>query len=325
MMKFTVAVLFLYGLACTKNEMAPPPTVQELVPPPHRAHHELVYDEANRRVFMTAGSTPLNGGSSYTFFNDVWTYDGQQWQQSGTAGDERSGIRMAYDSKRSRIYSYGGFDGAKPLSDLRVFENGSWTTLTDLPEMKAAEPGLAYDRDRDRLVAFGGLSGGSNVNDATWEWDGAAWTKFAGNGPAGRQAFVMAYDSQRKRTVLYGGMGAPGQLFDDTWEFDGNQWIKVSDQGPGARFAAGYAYDSSRGLLLVFGGAGGGSVFGDTWSWDGTAWKKLAETGPPARMMGYMAYDRHRDRVVLYGGRPSWPNDVDDTWEWDGTAWREIK
>src|SRR5690349_21837091 len=140
MTKSMLALLFLYCLACTKNEVVPPaPPPLPLVPPPKRAHHELVYDEANRRIFMTTGSTPLNGGSSFAFFNDIWTYDGLQWQQSGNAGDERSGVRMAYDSKNQKIYAYGGFDGAKPLSDLRVFENGNWTTLADLPQLKAAE------------------------------------------------------------------------------------------------------------------------------------------------------------------------------------------
>jgi len=324
-MKSIFVLLFLYCMACSKAIVEPTPPPVKLVPPPKRAHHELVYDEVNQRVLMTAGSTPLNGGSSYAFFNDIWTYNGQQWKQDSIAGDKRSGIRMAYDSKRHKIYSFGGFSGTSSLSDLRVFENGNWTTVTNLPQMKAAEPGFVYDRERDRLIAFGGLSSGTNVNDATWEWNGTAWEKFAGPGPTGRQAFVMAYDIQRKKTVLYGGMGAPGQLFDDTWEFDGNQWTKVADQGPGARFASGFAYDSKRGLLILFSGATANGIPGDTWSWNGTEWKKLAETGPPARLMGYLAYNKQRDKVVLFGGRPSWPNDVNDTWEWDGATWLEIK
>ena len=83
----------------------------EAAVPPKRAHHQLVYDEAGKTVMMTGGSTPLNGGQSFNFFNDLWTYNGKNWKQVGKAGDERSGIALAYDTKRNKIFSYGGFTG----------------------------------------------------------------------------------------------------------------------------------------------------------------------------------------------------------------------
>ena len=295
--------------------------------PPKRAHHGLIYDEANKNILMTSGSTPLNGGQSFKFYNDIWKFNNAQWSQVTTTGDERSGIRLAYDSKRNRIFSYGGFNGSSSLSDLRILDGNEWKLLSNAPEMKTAESGFVYDINRDKLIAFGGSASRGQVNNTTWEWDGSTWTKFNGSGPEGRQAFVMVYDSKRMRTVLYGGMGtSPGQVFGDTWEFDGKIWTKITDTGPGPRTGAGYTYDSNRGLLILFGGDdASGTTHNDTWGWNGVVWTKLSDAGPTARVMGNLAYDKDRDKIVLFGGRPSWPNDVNDTWEWDGTQWTEVK
>ena len=295
--------------------------------PDKRAHHSIVYDSGLKTVIMTAGSTPLNGGESFRFFNDVWSYSGSGWKRMATAGDERSGISLAYDAKRNKVFSYGGYINGSSKGELRVLNGSAWATLSDAPEMRAAEGVLVYDSDRDRLIAFGGSAGRGSVNGTTWEWDGNAWKKFEGPGPEGRQAFAMVYDSKRKRTVLFGGMGsgAPGQRYPETWEFDGMKWTKVASTGPEPRMSPGYAYDSKRGLFLIFGGFASSGAKNDLWGWDGREWKKLADGGPPARAMGYMAYDIARDKVVLFGGRFGWPNDANDTWEWNGRVWTEVK
>lgn len=307
------------------NRLKNPPGSTSL--PPKRAHHEVVYDAFNKRILLSGGSTPLNGGSSFEFFNDLWSFDGKEWKFIGVAGDRRSGIKMAYDSKRKKIYSFGGFSGSSSLADLRVLENGEWKTVSNFPEMKAAEPGFVYDESRDRLIAFGG-SADRNVQGNTWEWDGSAWKKFEGPGPGARQAFAMVYDSKNKKTILFGGMNGEGKGFEDgIWEFDGKAWRNIPFNGPnpGARGTPGYAYDSKRGLFIIFGGMSNGSFKNDTWSWNGKEWKQLADKGPAPRGMGYMAYDKHRDRIVLFGGRLGWPNDTNDTWEWDGINWMERK
>ncbi len=292
---------------------------------PHtRAHHAIVYDEASEKMVMTTGSTPLQGGQAFQFFNDLWMYHNNEWKSAGHIGDERSGIRLAYHVREKKIYSYGGFlPGNQSSGDLRVLEGNNWKTLTNLPEMMAAEPGFAYDIQRNVLVAFGGSAGRNKVNNITWEWNGTLWKKIDGPGPEGRQAFAMIYDSKRQKVVLFGG-GGEQHFLADTWEFDGNAWTKVSDTGPSPRVSPGYAYDSKRGLMILFGGMADGKMQNDTWAWNGHEWKKLADTGPAPRAMGYMAYDSKRDRVVLFGGRLGWPNDANDTWEWDGMKWMEV-
>ena len=315
---FLVHVFLFQGLfICAQQNMLPPV----------RAHHALVYDDVKKHIVLFGGSTPVDGGNSAIFLNDAWSFDGK-WTYNVEAGDKRSGIGLAFDSKRKKIFSFGGYTGKNDCcSDLRVWENNDWKKVSEIPGLAAAESGFVYDSQRDKLIAFGGSGGQRQVNADTWEWDGKEWKKFEGAGPGGRQAFAMVYDEKRKKTILFGGMGnnGPGSLFNDTWEFDGTQWKKISDDGPGARASAGFAYDSDKGLFILFGGMTKDGFVNDTWSYDGKEWKKLSSEGPQKRAMGYLAYDKERKKIIMFGGRLGWPNDANDTWEWDGSKWTEIK
>jgi hypothetical protein len=300
-------------------------------PPPHRAHHALVYDEARQRVLLTGGSSPYADGRCCAFFNDLWAFDGRQWTALRASGVPMSGMRLAYDSRNQRVVSFGGFANGQSLGDLRVLEQDTWTTIGRHDAMPAAEGGFVHDSRRGRFVAFGGSAGRGQAHGETWEYDGTAWTRVASDGPSPRQAFVMVFDERRGRTVVFGGLGARSApdarptVLGDLWEFDGRSWTRIdAPQGPAARHSAGATYDSRRGRIIVFGGLAGDDGLGDTWAWDGRAWARLADTsaeGPTPRSMGHLAYDRGRDRVVLFGGRKGWPEDLDDTWEWDGTTW----
>ena len=305
------------------------PAAPEHQAPPRRAHHALIYDESRQKVLLTGGSTPADGGRSFTFFNDLWMLDGERWAPLEPSGKRLSGMQLAYDSVRRRVVSFGGFDGA-PMGDLRALENGAWQTLGTHPEVRAAESSFVFDAKRDRFVLFGGGGEGRSVRGDTWEYDGASWKKIPVESPPGRQAASMVFDAARGRAVLFGGMGAgsPGQrppALGDTWEYDGARWIRHEGAGPSPRSGAGAAFDPKRSRVILFGGMGADGFKGDTWSWDGASWKLLSETGPAPRAMGYLAYDKARDRVILFGGRNGYPDgDQSDTWEWDGAAWKEL-
>ncbi len=302
--------------------------------PPKRAHHALIYDPVAERVLLAGGSSPRAGGECCDMFNDLWSFDGSRWTELGESGIRVSGVGLAFDTRRNRLFSFGGYSPGAPggpsIGDVRVLENNAWRTIGAHPELRTAEPGFVYDSRRDRFVAFGGSGAQRSVNGDTWEYDGTTWTKLDIAGPPARLGHAMVYDSRRGRTVVIGGMGAAPQgeqppRYDDVWEFDGRAWTKVETTGgPGPRLAAGVTFDSRRGVVILFGGLSGGASLGDTWSWDGTTWRKLAETGPVGRSMGYLAYDARRDRVVLFGGRKGWPDDLNDTWEWDGAQWRQV-
>jgi hypothetical protein len=297
--------------------------------PPARAHHALAYDPVARRVVLAGGSTPRDSGRSFEFFDDVWAFDGRAWSSVARSGDRLSGIGLAFDARRGRLISLGGYDGSA-RGDLRVLEPSGWRTIATYDTLRVAEPGVAYDTRRGRLVVFGGSPGRGQANGDTRELDGDRWHRVDVAGPPPRQAHVMVFDERRGRVVVFGGMAvAPaGQRpppLGDTWEYDGARWRRLDVASPSPRMAAGATYDAKRGLVLVFGGSGADGMLGDTWGWDGTSWRRLAERGPGARVMGQLAYDAARDRTVMFGGRRGWPNgDLADTWEWDGSTWTEL-
>lgn len=327
-MKKELIIFLFMAMSLVGLDKQPIASAQPTAIPEKRAHHNLIYDETSKSVLMVGGSTLLNGGQSFKFFNDIWKYNKTGWTKIGNSGDERNGIRLAYDSKRNKRISYGGFTANNQSSDqLRALENGDWKILSNMPEMKSAEGGFVYDVNRDRFISFGGTGAPGQVNGTTWEWDGTAWKKFGGIESAGRQAFVMVYDSKRNKTILYGGMnGSVNILKDGVWEFDGKDWNNFTTAvAPEPLMSHGYAFDSKQGVLIIFGGSTKDGIKKDTWSWDGRSWKRLSDSGPSSRLMGYMAYDKDRDCVVLFGGRLGLPNDINDTWEWDGSKWNEIK
>jgi hypothetical protein len=301
----------------------------DTLPPPRRAHHSLAYDGSARRVILSGGSTPLDGGQRFEMFNDLWAFDGTGWRRLGLTGDRLSGSTLAFDRDQNRLVGFGGYDG-RSRPDLRVLENDAWRTVGRHPESGMAEPGFVYDVRRNRFVAFGGSAGPGRTMGDTWILSAERWERFRDGGPPARQAHGMVYDERRDRVVVFGGMGSgpAGQrppTLGDTWEFDGRAWTERRVPGPSARSGVGMTWDSARGVTLLFGGVTNDGFQGDTWSWDGSEWRKLADTGPEPRGMGYLAYDRRRDRTVLFGGRKGWPDgDLNDTWEWNGTAWRRV-
>lgn len=306
----------------------------QFVAPPKRAHHALVYDGHRQRVLLTGGNVPTAGGESYTSFNDLWAFDGMRWAALPSSGLEVWGMRLAFDSRRRRVLSFGGISNRRAISDVRVLENDAWTTLGQHSEMPAAEAGFVYDSRRDRIIAFGGTPGDGQAYGDTWEFAGSTWAKVASEGPRARQGHAMVFDERRGRTVIFGGTGSYGQdqpppRLGDVWEFDGRRWsAREFVNGPGPRTSPGAAYDSKRGVTVVFGGVDGSGFLGDLWAWTGAEWRKLADAssaGPVPRATGQLAYDQRRDRVVLFGGRNRWPGgDLNDTWEWDGAMWRRI-
>ncbi|HTL28075.1 MAG TPA: kelch repeat-containing protein, partial [Tepidisphaeraceae bacterium] len=231
--------------------------------PPRRAHHALEYDPVRKIVLMTGGSTPIDGGRNFLFFNDVWAYDGRTWMSLPSSGNKLSGMRLAFDKKRGRMISWGGYDGADASGELRNLDANTWTTLGSYRDQRVAEAGFVYDSRRDRFVWFGGGGGGGPTRGETWIYRGDKWSRLDIPGPSAREAHAMVYDEKRDRVVVFGGMhsdgpGRPPTMLGDTWEFDGDKWTRIDAPGPSASASAGATYDSKRGRVILFGGAAQG-------------------------------------------------------------------
>ena len=199
----------------------------QFVAPPKRAHHALVYDGQRQRVLLTGGNSPIAGGESYTSFNDLWAFDGMRWTALPSSGLQMWGMRLAFDSRRRRVLSFGGNSNRRSISDVRVLENDVWTTLGQHSEMPAAEAGFVYDSRRDRFIAFGGTLGDGSAYGDTWEFAGSTWAKVASQSPPARQGHAMVFDERRGRTVIFGGTGSYGRINDHRgWEMSGSSTVE---------------------------------------------------------------------------------------------------
>ena len=155
----------------------------QFVAPHKRAHHALVYDGQRQRVLLTGGNSPIASGESYTSFNDLWAFDGMHWAALPSSGQQVWGMRLAFDSRRRRVLSFGGNSDRRSISDVRLLENDVWTTLGQHSEMPAADAGFVYDSRRDRFIAFGGSVGDGSTYGDTWEFAGGTWAKVASQSP----------------------------------------------------------------------------------------------------------------------------------------------
>jgi hypothetical protein len=115
----------------------------QLAAPPKRAHHALVYDGHRQRVLLTGGNVPIEGGKSASF-NDLWAFDGMRWAALPSSGLEVWGMRLAFDSRRQRVVSFGGISNRRAISDVRVLEQGVWTILGQHSSMPVAEAGFVF-------------------------------------------------------------------------------------------------------------------------------------------------------------------------------------
>lgn len=267
----------------------------------------------------------------------------------------RSAAAVAYDSRRSRTWVFGGLSSVlgSALQDMWAWNGHDWSQVVQQGESPPARFGakMAYDLNRDRLILFGGAMGAESVNngqtlDDLWEFDGSTWTQIppSGDWPSARTRHAMAYDYDRGTTVLFGGCSdgyytncTTTQLA-DTWEWDGSGWQQVHDgvtgDFPPARSAAAMVYAPAVGGCVMTGGCSSGATqhfgicqaqLGDTWIWDGTTWQSSVASG--WRAYHNLVFNSADQTVMAVGGCRSQPagDDCDDQLSlyprtWDGGA-----
>lgn len=171
----------------------------------------MVYDSVRSVVVLAGGSTTPDGGKTYTTCDDVWSYNGQECRALGSSGALRSGVALAFDSKRARVLAYGGYcpcnkTNSGAYMDLQELRGGTWVKIAAIPSRPSADSRMVYDSRRDRLVLFGGSRGRQRLTDL-WEFDGAEWHQRDIATPAEWRDFAMACDEARGRTVVVGSLG----------------------------------------------------------------------------------------------------------------------
>ena len=193
----------------------------------------LVYDSA-RNVCVLFGGFEPNLAVSY---NDTWEYDGTNWTQIAglTPPSTRDGFAFAFDSARSRLVIFGGWDANNaPFNDTWEYDGNAWTQVNTAnapsPRYYAS---MAYDPARGRCVMYGGENNGQ-ISGETWEYDGGNWTlATAASAPGPREAMTMVHEPAAGRTILFGGADSGFNALGDTWAYGGAATASYSTFGVG--------------------------------------------------------------------------------------------
>ena len=140
--------------------------------PEARGGHSMVYDPATDKTILFAGSNGKHGGD----LNDTWQYDAStnKWTNLHPAGGlpaARDSFSFAYDSSRSRVVIYGGYDGSGFLNDTWAYslQTNTWTDLKPTAASPSALQGqsMIYDPSSHEVIMFGGYDGTKSLNQ-TW-------------------------------------------------------------------------------------------------------------------------------------------------------------
>jgi len=187
----------------------------------------MAYDSASRRITLVAAccTDPTYAGPVTPRFQ-TWTWDGRTWTLAGGAPPYLGGLLADDPATRSVVLIEGG--GATPGTTATwTWDGHDWRATTPSTSPSFAGPGvtttaqLAYDPlSRAMLLVEDGTD--SNVDRATWRWDGTTWTRLTTTtGPPASAAMVT--DGALGRVVLFGGPSR-ARPFDAAWTWDGSGW-----------------------------------------------------------------------------------------------------
>jgi hypothetical protein len=288
--------------------------------PTPRYAHMMAFDSRRNVTVLFGGN--LAGGSTPTYGNDTWEYDGTNWtlRTFDTSPIARGTGAMVFDSARGVCVLFGGQDAHGNFGDTWEYDGQAWTRRADGAPAPSPRLGhfMAFDSRRQRTVLFGGWGGtalpGVLLGD-TWEWDGTSWQqRFIPGAPLPRVSGAMAFDDIRGKVVMFAG-GGNFRATAETWEYDGASWALRFNSVSFWRITPAMAFDHARGRCVAWGGILGNIRYADEFQWDGHAWINFDIPGPIGRSDSVMAYDSARRRVILFGGESQQPARLNDTWE----------
>lgn len=248
--------------------------------PSSRRLHDMVFDEKLGKIVMFGGWL---GDSLGIDGNDMWEFDGAQWNQTQKDNSNWPGARgihnMVYIPNRG-IILHGGTKDQQNTANFEtwLYDENEWSNVTSSDQRALLRSGastvfgmMAYDANRDRVVLFGGgseshLNGG--VKNNTLEWDSDNWEKMTPLvSPPPRADGGMVYHPIKKKVILFGGTLDFNSVLGDTWEWNGEEWNKIDIAGPEPRGGIRLVYDHARDQIVMAGGRnyGAGKDFNDTW------------------------------------------------------------
>ncbi len=223
-----------------------------------------------------------------------------------------------------------GLSAAAPAASVVAAASSArpvWSQLTPASSPSARDHALeAFDPATGQLVVVG--VGGvhvariSDLDDDTWTFDGATWTKHFTPVIPDSANPVIAYDPASKQLVVHSD--------DGTWTWNGALWTVQHPVHVPSLYLPCMATDTALGELVLFGGYdanGPGDMTPQTWTWRDGDWVQLSPVVSGPASGGELTYDgAHQDLVLVTAlgnaGEFIGANEG-DTWTFDGTTWTQ--
>jgi len=209
--------------------------------PAPRFDHSAVYDDANDRLIVFAGS---NCFSAPSFGADVWVLSDADgigtpvWTQLSPTGSITDRMRhtAAYDPTSNRMIVYGGANNSGTpvvFNDVHVLTEANglggtpqWIDITPTsgPAPPPDGPRSVYDVDDNRLVIFGGPLGNAvwilqNANGLGGPTQWVEITPTSGPAPDSSGSHSMVFDAANDRIIIFGGFLDESHI-NEVWTLD---------------------------------------------------------------------------------------------------------
>lgn len=314
--------------------------------PSIRTESAMVYNKHYDRIILFGGKHGGdNGGTVY--FSDTWAYDynTNTWtnRNPSTRPTARAGHSLAYNSKNTHIYLFGGLrenptfvmDGEKissksgqnPLGAPIQYFNDLWLynyyaniwgelSIGSKPSPRAYTS-MVYDAKHERLILFGGYGQTGALGD-TWTLDFISWNwqlKTPLISPPARYGHNMVYDEISGKVILFGGKDRTGSLLSDTWAYDyeTNTWTnKEPAMSPYAGYGYGLVYDDVNKVSILY-----GYSVTYIYRYDTNEWTNPYPSTLPTQQYNFAyAFDSESGRMIIFGGRYT-TIEIDETWSYN--------
>jgi len=180
--------------------------------PTGRRGGQMFYDPQAEKIILTGGFY-YAPGKVFTALNDVWSWDGKNWEYIATSPENlimtNPNVAFTPTLNQPTLFNY---------KQLLGWTNNQWQAI-DVGDMPPSRFGtwLAADPQSGKMLLFGGVDNNIQRND-TWLFDGGTWRELHPQlTPAPRDAHIMFFDPARNAFVVYGGIST--YALDDMWEY----------------------------------------------------------------------------------------------------------
>ncbi len=303
----------------------------------------MAYDTVRKRTLLFGGAD-----AKAELLGDTWLWEdvSRSWSKATpTNAPPASSGAMTWNPDTSEVIYFGGSP-----AQTWAWNGTDWILRSSTGPGPRRGAGMAYDTARKRVVLFGGTTTTAygcvavgaatvplDVQNDTWEWDDATWTRVSAGGtgtPSARCGVSMQY-VRDVGTIMFGGLLAGSALTNELWRWNGTAWSALSTPNPPSpRVGAGGAYDAKRDRVVLFGGYDGGPTLdsNETWEWQparGTAlaaWALRPVSEGPSIRWGASGASHGTKHVVMNGGRvyPPEVGPAKETWVWNGASWQLV-